>query len=108
MKHKKNPSKSKQMISLKSTIIATQNQVSSDLGEETAILNLKNGMYYTLDETGTWIWNLIQKEKTVGQIRDAILDIYEVDPESCEHDLFALLQDLAAEELIEIKHEVVA
>jgi len=93
------------MISQNTTVVATRGQVSSDLGGEVAILNLKNGMYYTLDEVGAWIWNLIQEPKTVSEVCAATLDEYEVDHERCERDVLALLQSLATEELIEVNHE---
>ncbi|MCL4294765.1 MAG: lasso peptide biosynthesis PqqD family chaperone [Anaerolineae bacterium] len=93
------------MVSLHSTIVVTKNQISSDLGEEVAILQLKKGMYYGLDPVGARIWDLIQEPKTVQKVCEVILDEYEVEPERCEHDILALLERLLTEELIEIKDE---
>ena len=90
------------MISTSSVVIAAKDQVSSDLGEEVVILNLKKGVYYGLDEVGARIWDLIQEPRAVREIRDLLLDEYDVEPERCERDLLALLEELAAEDLVEV------
>jgi coenzyme PQQ synthesis protein D (PqqD) len=84
-------------------IVAVSNQVSSDLADEVVILDLKNGMYYGLDEVGARIWELIQQPRTIDEIRDALLEEYEVEPEDCTRDLVALLQDLNDAQLIEVR-----
>jgi len=90
------------MISKDTIVVASKDQVSSDLAGEVVTLNLKNGTYYGLDEVGARVWSLIQQPCAVGTIRDAILAEYEVEPERCEHDLLALLQDLENAGLIEV------
>jgi hypothetical protein len=91
-------------VSQRSIVVATKDQVSSDLGGETAILDLKAGMYYGLDDVGARVWDLIQEPRDVGDIRDTLLEEYDVGPERCERDLLALLQRLADEGLIEVQH----
>jgi hypothetical protein len=92
-------------VSQRSTVVASKDQVSSDLGGEKAILDLKAGMYYGLDDVGARVWDLIQEPRNVGDIRDILLEEYDVAPERCERDLLALLQRLADEELIEVRHQ---
>ena len=92
------------MVSGDSTVVAAKDQVSSDLGGEVAILDLKAGVYYGLDAVGARIWSLIQKPRTVNEIRDILLEEYEVEPERCEHDLLALLRRLADEGLVEVRN----
>jgi hypothetical protein len=95
-------------IGERSIIVASQDQVSCDLAGEAAILDMKSGIYYGLNAVGAWIWNLIQEPRTVYEVRDALLKEYEVEPERCERDLLALLQELAAKELIEVKDDAAA
>ncbi|HEV8131779.1 MAG TPA: PqqD family protein [Acidobacteriota bacterium] len=85
------------------TIVVAKDQVSCNLARETVILNFKSGVYYGLDEIGTFIWNLIQDPKTLQDVRDALLNEYQVEPERCESDLRALVQELAAAALIEFR-----
>lgn len=84
------------------TIVAARDLVSSALADETVLLNFKSGVYYGLDAVGTLIWNLIQQPRTVKELRDAILNEYQVEPEQCERDLLALLEKLKAARLIEL------
>lgn len=91
------------MVSKDSIVVASREQVSSDLAGEVVMLNLKNGTYYGLDEVGARVWSLIQEPRSVAALRDAITDEYDVEPERCEHDLLALLQELEAAGLIEVR-----
>jgi hypothetical protein len=86
-----------------SRIAISADQVSCDLAGEVAILNLKNSVYYGLDPVGASVWNLIQQPKTFAEIRDALLDIYEVDSAQLESDLQALLGELSEQGLIDIQ-----
>ena len=90
-------------LSLQTTVMVTSQQVSCPLGDESAILNMKNSVYYGVNPVGATVWNLLKEAKTVGQIRDAILNEYEVDEVRCEKDLFALLEDMRSEGLIEVR-----
>ena len=92
-------------ISRDSMVVVSQDQVSCDLSGESAILNLKAGVYYGLNEVGTRIWKLIQEPRRVGELRDAILEEYEVEPDRCEADIIALLQAFMENGLIEVRDE---
>ena len=92
-------------LSVNSSVTASKDQVSSDLGDEVAILHLKAGIYYGLDGVGARVWNLIREARTVREIREVLVSEYEVDPDRCESDLITLLQRLADEGLIEVRNE---
>ena len=97
------------IISERSVIEAAEGQVSSELGEEVAILHLQSGVYYGLDPVGARVWNLLQEEpRKVNEIRDTLLEEYDVEPERCTRDLLALLQKMAEEGLIEVRHQAPA
>lgn len=91
-----------------SSVVATKDQISSDLAGESVILELKSGVYYGLNDVGTRIWNLIQEPRTLNEIRDALVKEYEVDLACCERDIKALLQKLADSGLIEVRNETAA
>jgi len=90
-------------ISLSSVVVVAEDQLSTDLDGEAVTLALKSGRYYSLNDTGTRIWNLVQEPRTVNEIRDVILAEYEVDPELGQNDLLAILKDLATKGLIEVR-----
>jgi coenzyme PQQ synthesis protein D (PqqD) len=90
-------------LSLHSVVVATPEQVSCALGEESAILNMKNSVYYGMNAVGTRVWNLLGEPKSIVQLRDTLLDEYEVEPARCEQDLLQLLEQMRTEGLIEVR-----
>jgi Coenzyme PQQ synthesis protein D (PqqD) len=90
-------------ISQQTVVVASSDQVSSDLAGESVILNLKTGTYYGLNAVGSSIWLLIQEPKTFQAICEAILQEYDVEPQTCEQDVRTLLTDLLNAQLVEIK-----
>ena len=86
-------------------VVVAKDQISRDLEGEAVILNLKSGMYCGLSEVGARVWQLLQKPASVKGIRDTLLKEYEVEPDRCERELLALLQDMADNGLIEVKGE---
>jgi hypothetical protein len=90
-------------LSANSIVVAAPEQISCPLGDESAILNLNNTVYYGLNPVGTRVWELLQKERRVGELLDTLLDEYEVEPECCQRDLFELLEKMRSEGLIQVK-----
>jgi len=86
-----------------STVVVAKEQVSCPLGEEAAILNLKNSVYYGLDSVGARVWTLLQQPRSIGELRDTLLSEYEVETGQCEQDLLALLESMRNEGLIEVR-----
>lgn len=99
-----NPLDAKQIsLSEKSVVSVVKDQVSCNLGDEAAILNMKDGVYYGLDPVGAQIWKLLQTPRSILNIRDVLLQEYDVEPERCHRDLLALLQELLRAGLIEVR-----
>ena len=96
------------MISPSTTVVVTPEQVSSALVGESVILNLKTGMYYSLNAVGASVWELLQTPHTVQDIYEAILDEYEVDPQQCRQEVSDLLQELLTVQLIEVQDASIA
>jgi hypothetical protein len=88
---------------VRSIVGATRDHVSCNLGDEAAILNLKNTVYYGLNPVGTRVWNLVQQSRSVSEIRDALLEEYDVDAQQCERDLLDLLEKMREQGLIEVR-----
>ena len=86
-----------------STVVVAHDVLSTELGSEHVMLNLRDGTYYGLDEVGSAVWKLLQSPVTVAQICDAILDTYEVDADRCRRDVVRLLTELVERGLVEIR-----
>jgi hypothetical protein len=92
-----------QMLSLETVVSVTSEQVSCDLAGETVILNLRDSVYYGLNEVGATIWQLIQEPRTAREVLDAVRREFDVDAERCERDVLALLEKLTERGLVEVR-----
>jgi hypothetical protein len=90
-------------ISKTSTVSAAPGQVSSTVEGEAVILNMETGVYYGLNPVGAWVWEALQTPQTVTGLIDGLVAEFEVEADRAEQDLTALLKDLAAASLIEVK-----
>ena len=92
----------KKPISTDSIVFVSKDQISCDLAGEAAILELKSGTYFGLDEVGAVVWNLIAQPRRVSEIRDALLERYDVEADRCGRELIELLGTLHERGLIQI------
>ncbi|MGB9937087.1 MAG: PqqD family protein [Methanobacterium sp.] len=90
-------------LSRSSIIRVTKEAVHCDVEDEVVILSMKDGVYYGLNPVGAFIWEQIQKPKNFGEVRDAVLEEFDVGKEECESDLMELLDELLEKGLIEIE-----
>jgi hypothetical protein len=81
----------------------TKGQVCADLGEsgELAIHDSNSDTYYGLDPVGARIWGLVADWKTVEEVRETLLEEYDVETSQLESDLSHLLEELVTKKLIE-------
>ncbi|MGI8704725.1 MAG: PqqD family peptide modification chaperone [Sphingomicrobium sp.] len=97
------PSPQPDEISLDSQVVVASDQITSQLGDESVILSLNDGMYYGLDSIGTRIWRLLDRPHRVREVCEVIQGEYDVGPAECEQAVLALLRDLIARDLIETR-----
>lgn len=89
-------------VPLDASVVATERQLSTTLGDEVIILGLDDSMYYGLTATGARIWELVQTPRTIDDILSVITAEFDVDRERAEADLQPLLADLQARGLVAI------
>ena len=82
---------------------ASPRQVSTQLGSETVILGVERGQYFSLNEVGAKIWDLIQEPHSVDAICVNLLAQYEVSPEMLEADVLAILDAMHAQGLVQVQ-----
>ena len=83
-------------------VVANPDAMTSSVGIETVILHFTAGTYFGLDEVGTRIWQLVQERRSVREIRDALLEEYDVDEARCDRAVHSLLASLAEHGLITV------
>lgn len=68
-------------------------------------LHVEKGTCYGFNVTATRVWGLIETPRTVRDIRDSLIEEYEVEPAVCEAELADLLTELEADGLVELRRE---
>jgi len=68
---------------------------------EAIIINLANGIYYSLDKAGGLVWERIAATATIGETVAAVTARYDVSPVRAQADIERLLGELIEEELVE-------
>ena len=70
------------------------------VGEEAILINLTSGTYYSLNDTGTMFWELLDGQRTIIDCARLVAADYDVDAGVVETDLLELATDLEHEGLI--------
>ena len=88
--------------SLSSTVKISKNILFRELDGEAVLLNSETGVYFGLDASGTAAWQLMQQQKNLHCVLNALLEEYEVDAKTCREDLLKLASTLQKNGLVEI------
>jgi hypothetical protein len=67
---------------------------------EAIILNIANGLYFSMGDLGAFVWERIEAGCSCGEIRDAVVARYDVDAARAGDDVAALLHTLLEEGLV--------
>lgn len=89
---------------VESSSIAAKSEQASINPETGDLYVVQNRVAYGLNPVGRRIWELIQQPVKVSQVRDNLLEEYDVDPDLCMQDLIALLNDLVEKGLAELQN----
>ncbi len=73
------------------------------VGGEAVILGLRDGMYYGLDEVGATVWAILATPTRVSAVVAGVVAEFDVEQETAERDVLALLEELRARALIRVE-----
>ena len=90
------------MISERSLVTLATDQVSAELEGEFVVLDVNAGIYYSLENVGARIWSLLHEPRRLQDIRDRLLEEFDVDSHRCERDVRVFLQGLAEKGLLRV------
>ena len=80
----------------------TTQQVSCQINDEVAILDLERSLYFGLEGAGVQIWEALEQPRSVAELRDYLVAAFDVAPADCEADIVQMLSSLKEEGLVEI------
>ena len=89
-------------LDLATKVMARKDVLGAELGAEVSLLNVKSGIYFTLNAVGASVWRQIQEARSLAGIKQQLLEEYDVDAARCESDLLQLVSELQTLGLIEL------
>ena len=89
------------MVGLEDRLTPNALEVAAKVMDGEAILiNLSNGMYYSMDGVGGVVWSLVEQGRSVGEIVAAVAAHYEVGEGEVRRDVARLAEELLEERLV--------
>jgi len=83
-------------------IAITEQVFSQEVDDEMVLLDMASENYFGLDETGRAIWQELSKSGSLQATYDALLNVYDVEPEQLENDIIVFVQKLLDAGLVEV------
>lgn len=92
----------KQTITLETIVYHDPEMVTAPMDTERVMFSLERGMYYGLDNIASAIWQRIEEPVSAAELCNSLMEEFDVDLETCQHDTLELLNWLFDQELVKI------
>lgn len=77
--------------------------IETEVDGELVALHIDNGTCYGFNSTATRIWSMIEQPRLLSEMTEELVGEFDVDEATCEAQLRHLLDELAADNLVEIE-----
>ena len=88
-------------------VVTRPGVLSADVNGEVVLLDASSGTYYGLNEVGARVWTLLGEKMSLGDVRDRLVQEFEVDPQTAWVDLIGLVGDLSGAALVGASPEAI-
>lgn len=79
------------------TVVASDDQISCDVGDEAVLLSVVDGEYYGLNPVAASVWRQIREPRTIAAVCDALLAEYDgISSAECERAVSELVGEMVA------------
>jgi len=90
------------MLTLDSIVVQNANLMSSVIDDDIVMLDVERGVYYGVTNVGSRIWQLIEQPSRLSDVRDLLLNEYDVDDATCTQQVLDFVRELHGKGLVEI------
>ena len=101
MDEKEAPKPEDQQLTPDSVVKVAPDVLFSEVQGEAVLLNVKTGIYFGLNEVGTFIWTSLEESVTLRVLQEKLVEQYEASPEQVWTDLVTLIGNLHDRSLVE-------
>lgn len=89
-----------EILNWNDSIMRRTDLLANQLNNDLIILHHETGKYLHAGPVGNRIWKLIEQPATLAELHRELLEIYNVDTETCRIELLEFVQQLLEEQLI--------
>ena len=91
------------MLSSHTTLTKTDAFLETDVDDEIVLMNLQDGAFASLNETGCACWQLISEGATLATITSRLALQYDVDPQTCQAGVHAFIEQLVQNSIVRVQ-----
>jgi hypothetical protein len=88
------------MIGPNTVVSRSEEPVSAEVDGTVVMMSIDQGMYFGLEGVGSRIWALIEQPRSVRDLCGALTQEFDIDAESCHHEVVEFLEELLDAQLI--------
>lgn len=81
-------------MSLSTRVARNDAIIFTELDDTVVMMDAEEGRYYELDPVGASVWELLDHEKSVAEVCEALEKQYDVAPVTCREDVLAFVEEL--------------
>ena len=74
--------------------------ITNEIDDEVLMMSIEDGKYYGLNAVGSEIWKLIEEPKTLEEIIPALMEIFEIDEDSCRKESLEFIESMIKNNII--------
>ena len=86
-------------------LVPNKRMMLTELADKTGVLlNLDTKFYYTLNQTGVFIWKTIteKSEISISHVVDKLCDVFDVEREQADSDINVIVNEMIDEKLVDL------
>lgn len=85
------------------SVVRGKGLIEAEVDGELVALHVDKGVCYGLNKVGSRVWQLIETPAKIGDVCATLTHEFDVDAATCEREVLDLLEELRAEDLIEVR-----
>ena len=94
------------MLTLHTRLRTNEEEVAANVMDGEAIMiNLSNGIYYSMDKVGGLVWAMIEHRRSLEEMVAAIIAHYDIPHPQAQADVERLATELLQENLVEVSND---
>lgn len=90
-------------MTLDTKVIIPETLFLQKVDDEAILLDSNTNQYFSLNDAGSLIWEILEEKKDLNTVKDEIVEIYEIDEKIVENDILNFIQEVANKGLIIIE-----